>query len=158
MGMAMEPAAHKSAMERLEPFLGEWSIEAMFPGAPPTGPLGRCVFEWTLGGQFLVQRSEIPHKDAPDASCLIGFDPKAESYVQHYFDSRGVARLYAMSFGDGLWELRRESSDFSPLEFRQRFIGWFSGDGQTIDGAWETSTDGSVWERDFGLTYRRIAR
>jgi hypothetical protein len=152
----MDPAAHKSAMEGLAPFIGEWSLDASFPGAPPNGPLGRTVFEWTLGGQYLIQRSEIPHPDAPDGLCIVGFDLAAKKYVQHYFDSRGVARVYAMTFNEGFWELRRESPDFSPLDFMQRFIGTFTADGQTIEGAWETSNDGSAWERDFGLTYRRI--
>ena len=43
-----------------------------------------------------------------------------------------------MSFVDGVWTLTRESPDFTPLDFRQRFIGTFSADGNTISGAWET--------------------
>ena len=152
----MDQAAHKSAMERLEPFIGEWSLDASFPGAPPTGPIGRTVFEWTLGGQYLLQRSEVPHPDAPDGLCVIGFDLVTGKYVQHYFDSRGVARTYAMTFNEGVWELLRDTADFSPLDFFQRFIGTFSADGRTIDGEWQTSPDGSAWERDFGLTYRKI--
>jgi hypothetical protein len=152
----VDPEAHKAAMERLEPLVGEWSLDASFPGVPPTGPVGRTAFEWTLNGQFLIQRSEIPHPAAPVGFCIVGFDLEAKKYVQHYFDSRGVARVYAMTFDDGVWERRRESKDFSPLDFFQRFIGTFSADGETIEGAWETSKDGSTWERDFGLTYRRI--
>jgi hypothetical protein len=95
----MDQAARTAALERLEPLAGEWSIEASFPLAPPTGVVGRTVFEWTLGGQFLVQRSEVPHPDAPDSISIIGIDPGDEAYSQHYFDSRGVVRVYAMSFG-----------------------------------------------------------
>ena len=62
-----------------------------------------------------------------------------------------------MSFSDGVWELRRESPDFSPLDFRQRFRGTFSGDGKTIAGRWEISHDGSTWEHDFDLTYEKVA-
>jgi hypothetical protein len=32
----MEPHAGSPAVERLEAFIGEWSIEADFPNAPPT--------------------------------------------------------------------------------------------------------------------------
>ena len=152
----MDQAANKVAMERLEPFVGEWSLDASFPGAPPTGPMGHTVFEWILDGQFLLQRSEVPHPDAPDGLCIIGFDLEKTKYVQHYFDSRGVARTYAMTFNDGVWELLRDAADFTPLDFYQRFIGTFSSNGRTIDGEWQTSPDGSAWERDFGLTYRRI--
>jgi hypothetical protein len=153
----MDQAAHKSAMERLEPFIGEWSLDASFPGAPPTGPLGRTAFEWTLGGQYLIQRLEVPHPAAPDGLCVIGFDLETGNYVQHYFDSRGVARTYAMTFNDGVWELLRDAADFSPLDFSQRFSGTFSADGRTIEGEWQTSPDGSAWERDFRLTYRKIS-
>jgi hypothetical protein len=142
-------------MQRLEAFVGEWSIEAAFPGAPPNGVVGRSVFEWALGGQFLVQRSEVPHPDAPDGLMIVGLDPDRDAYTQHYFDSRGVARLYAMDFRDGVWTLTRESPDFTPLTFAQRFTGTFGDDGNTILGRWETG-DGSGWELDFHLTYRRL--
>jgi hypothetical protein len=154
--MSMDEAARRAAMQPLEAFVGEWSIEAAFPDAPPTGVLGRTVFEWVLGGQFLVQRAEVPHPDAPDGLMIIGLDSDRDAYTQHYFDSRGVARLYAMDFRDGVWTLRRESPDFTRLNFSQRFTGTFGDDGSTIVGRWETSGDGSSWELDFGLTYRRL--
>ena len=143
-------------IERLEAFIGEWSIEASFPDAAPTGAVGRIVFEWMPGGQFLVQRWEVSHPDAPDGLAIIGLDPDGETYTQHYFDSRGVARVYAMTFGDGVWTLSRTSPDFSPLNFSQRFTGTFGDGGKTIQGRWETSDDGSSWEHDFDLIYAKI--
>jgi hypothetical protein len=107
------------------------------------------------GEQFLVQRWEVPIPEAPDGIAIIGFDAGRDTYLQHYFDSRGVARVYEMSFSDGVWKLWRESPDFSPLDFRQRFEGTFSDDGRTIAGRWEISGDGSSWEHDFDLTYTR---
>jgi hypothetical protein len=154
--MQMDQADRHPALERLDAFVGEWSMEAAFPLARPTGVVGRTVFEWVLGGQFLVQRSEVPHPDAPDSLAIIGLDPDTEAYSQHYFDSRGIARVYAMTFSDGAWRLLRDSPDFSPLKFSQRFAGTFSDDGDTIHGRWETSSDGSGWELDFDLTYMRV--
>ena len=61
-----------------------------------------------------------------------------------------------MEFSDGVWTLGREFPDFTPLDFSQRFTGRFSGDGQRIDGRWETSRDGSDWEHDFDLTYTKV--
>ena len=104
-------------VERLSAFIGEWSIEAAFPGARPTGVRGRTVFEWMRGRQFVVQRWEVPRPDAPDGIAIIGFVEARETYLQHYFDSRGVARVYEMSFSNGVWKLRRNSADFSPLDF-----------------------------------------
>lgn len=88
---------------------------------------------------------------------VIGVDPGGEGYRQHYFDSRGVTRVYRMTFTDGRWELLRDSPDFSPLNFHQRFIGSFSDDGGTIAGRWEGRNEGSDWQLDFDLTYSRLA-
>ena len=77
------------------------------------------------------------------------------AYTQHYYDSRGVVRVYVMTLADGAWTLTRERPDFTPLEFPQRFTGTFSADGNTITGAWEIGADGGEWEHDFALTYRR---
>jgi hypothetical protein len=154
--MEQDKAARSEALERLEAFVGEWTVEASFPGAPPSDLRGEVVFEWLLGREFLVQRLTIPHPDAPDSFAIIGPDQEGDAYTQHYFDSRGVARLYAMALREGVWKLWRDSPDFTPLNFSQRFTASFSDDGNTIDGAWETSDDGSSWEHDFGLTYRRV--
>jgi hypothetical protein len=149
----MDRQAGSSALEALNAFVGEWSMEASFPEAP----LGRAVFEWLSGETFLVQRTQIPHPAAPDSLAIIGFDSGKQSYLQHYFDSRGVARLYEMSFADGVWRLSRKAADFSPLAFAQRFTGTFSSDGRTIDGRWESSSDDSSWEHDFDLRYVRTS-
>lgn len=73
----------------------------------------------------------------------------------HYFDSRGVARIYQMSLMEGVWKLWRDTADLSPLDFAQRFVGTFSKDGKTFDGRWEICQDGSTWEEDLRITYRR---
>lgn len=142
--------ARNPALDRLDAFIGEWNAEASFEA--PAAVVGRTVFEWILDGQFVLQRAEVPHPDAPDCVAIIAFDPAAEAYAQHYFDSRGVVRLYEMSFSDGIWKLSRDSPGFS-----QRFAGTFSDDGNTIRGAWEKSRDGSTWEQDFDLIYTKVA-
>jgi hypothetical protein len=136
-------------MKALEPLIGEWNMEASL--AP--GLVGRTVFEWTLGGRFLTQRSQVPGP-VPDGFTIVAAD--GDAYLQHYFDSRGVVRLYAMTFSHGVWTLLRDSPDFSPLDFAQRFTGTLSDDGDTIRGRWEKSDDGSSWELDFELTYTRL--
>jgi hypothetical protein len=145
--MQADQAAGSAALRRLDVFVGEWSMEA--------SGRGRAVFEWVLGGRFLLQRSQTPHPDAPDSLAIVGLDPGGGAYSQHYFDSRGVARMYAMTFNDGVWRLLREKPDFSPLAFSQRFTGTFSDDANTIAGLWEIRKDSS-WERDFDLTYARV--
>jgi hypothetical protein len=150
------------ALAGLDVFVGEWVMQARFPGDQPAspdaaegGPTARSRFEWALDRQFLLQRTEIPVPEAPDGLSIISVDLETAAYTQHYYDSRGVVRLYAMRLADGVWTLTRESPDFTPLDFRQRFIGTFSEDGNTISGAWEKNLNGAGWEHDFALTYRR---
>lgn len=52
------------ALARLGVFAGEWVLEARFRGGGPAlsaasqeGPQVRSRFEWTLDGQFLLQRT-----------------------------------------------------------------------------------------------------
>jgi hypothetical protein len=141
-------------IQRLEPLIGEWSLEAAFRGAPPEETRGRVVFEWMPGKEFVVQRWEAPDP-APGGIAVIAFDEGRGTYLQHYFDTRGVARVYEMGFDDGVWKLWRSEPDFSPLNFSQRFTGTFSEDGGTIRGAWEMCQDGSTWEHDITLIYTR---
>lgn len=155
--MTTDEAGRDALHARLAPLVGEWSIEAAFPGAPPSEIRGRMTLAWTLGGAFLEQRSSVPHPDVPEGLCLIGPSPDGDAFTQHYFDSRGVARVYAMTFAGGRWTLLRQTPDFTPLAFHQRYVGTLAPDGDTIDGRWETSPDGEAWQLDFGLTYRRAA-
>ena len=134
----------------LEALVGEWVQEVSTDGVPA----GRVVFQWALGGKYLVQSSEIP-QPFPDSLAVIG-PAEGGGYTQHYFDSRGVTRIYRMTLGEGRWTLLRTEPDFSPLDFAQRFEGTFSTAGDRIDARWETSPDGgTTWEQDFALTMRR---
>ena len=142
------------ARARLDVFVGEWVVEARFHGGGD-GPQALSRFEWALDGQFLLQRTEVPVPEAPNSLAIISADPETGAYTQHYYDSRGVVRLYAMSLTGREWTLTRESADFSPLDFRQRFTATFSQDGNTISGAWEKAFNGAGWEHDFDLIYRR---
>jgi hypothetical protein len=153
----MEPRAENPAIMRLAALIGEWSMTAEFKDIPPTDASARVVFEWMPGQRFLIERWEVPVPEAPDGIAIIGADPEIEdNYLQHYFDSRGVARVYNMSFRDRIWKLWRDSPDFSPLDFSQRYTGTVSDDGKTISGTWEICHDGTTWEHDFDLTYRKV--
>jgi hypothetical protein len=139
----------------LDVLLGEWSTEARFPGLSPGDVRGRVSFEWMAGERFLIQRWEVPIPEAPDGLAIIGHDEGRGTLLQHYFDSRGVARVYEMTLGGGVWTLTRTTPDFSPLSFAQRFVGRFSDDGMRIDARWEIAHDGTTWEHDFELVYTR---
>lgn len=136
------------ALKPLDAFVGEWDVEGSLPGVR-----GWTGFEWLQGGGFLIQRSTVEPEEFPNSISIIGAD-EAGGYAMHYFDSRGVARVYAMSLDDRAWTLAREPSG-PRSDFWQRWIGEFSEDGKTITGRWEKSDDGTDWEVDFHLTYAR---
>jgi hypothetical protein len=139
------------AMKDLDVLVGTWRMTASL--SVDLAPAAEASFEWLGDKQFLVQRWRVDHPDAPDGIAVIGVDPDRAMLLQHYFDSRGVARVYDMTFTDGVWRLSR----FAP-GFCQRFTGRLSEDGSTITGSWEFSADGSTWEHDFDLTYTRTAQ
>ncbi|MDQ4098191.1 MAG: hypothetical protein M3144_10025 [Actinomycetota bacterium] len=146
------------ALAALDLFVGEWSMAARFRHMPTAAADARVAFEWLPGQQFLVERWSVPVPEAPDGIAIIGLDPSSEDrYLQHYFDSRGVARVYKMTRADKVWRLWRDDADFSPLDFHQRYTGLVSDDGQTITGAWEICHDGRTWEHDFDLSYSRLS-
>lgn len=146
-------------IERLEPFIGEWDLEAVFPDGGPSGGGATCSFEWLLSGQFVAQRTTVPHPSGPDGFMVISAKPdEPNGFVQHYFDERGVVRVYEMTFEERAWELLRVTPDFTPLAFSQRYTGTFSEDLSRIDGRWDSSADlGRTWELDFQLNYTRRA-
>jgi hypothetical protein len=128
----------------LDALVGEWDMASSLAGRPVRA---RTTFEWLAGKQFLIQRWEIDVPEAPDGIAIIGGDPLR----QHYFDSRGVARVYEMTLADGVWTLERHAD---PPDFSQRFAGRFEDD-DTIAGRWERA-GGTRWELDFELVYRRV--
>jgi hypothetical protein len=147
-----------SVREAFEMFVGRWRLEAVFPPGHPTegSAEARASFELILGGAFLLERSEVDHPDAPDGYSITAKNPDGDGYTQHYFDSRGVVRLYDVTFDGRLWTLTRAKPDFSPLDFKQRYTGTFSEDGRTILGAWEICFEGDDWQKDFDLNYHRV--
>ncbi len=128
----------------LEDLIGEWDLEV----GGEVG--GRCTFAWELGGAYVSQRSEVFQEGPPDALSII--QPTEDGHLQHYFDSRGVTRLYHGRFDGDVWILERTKPDFSELSFTQRWVGELRGD--VIAGRWETG-HGHGWKLDFELDYRR---
>lgn len=140
-----------AAVEQLAPLEGRWRIDARLRTDRLLAGGGEVAFEWIEERAFLVQRWRTDEPAAPDGVAVLGFDEAAGGLVQHYFDSRGVARVYRTSLEDGVWRLWRDAPGFD-----QRYFGTLSDDGATIAGAWETRTEGESWEHDFDLTYTRV--
>jgi hypothetical protein len=142
------------ALEQLAPLIGEWNLEItsmFFREDPSAVERGQSTFAWLEGGAFLTQHSQIAARDFPRSMAVIGADDEAGTYRMLYYDSRGVSRIYRMTFSGGIWTLWRDFPGFS-----QRFHGTFSEDGSLITAYWERSSDGSTWEHDFALTYTKV--
>lgn len=150
-------------LARLGRLVGTWTTEASHP-ASPLVVHGAAVVEWLEGEHFLIHRAQTDHADFPDSVSIIGATdrdrvdsaPTNESaetkslLSMHYFDSRGVFRVYETSIDDEAWRLWRDAPGFS-----QRFTGTFADRGDTIAGQWELRRDDITWEADLEITYRR---
>jgi len=140
-----------TALGLLDALVGEWTQEVTGHG----DPVGTMTFEWALDGRYLLQRSTLP-APFPESLSIIEYDEPAGEFRQHYFDSRGVSRIYRMSLAGSSWTLLRAEPDFSDLAFSQRYVGEISDDGRAVDGRWERSDDGGqTWELDFELRLER---
>ena len=146
------PPGPPAALEALDVLVGEWSYEGSHAMIPNTVLRGRTAFEWLEGKRFLVQREAVDDFEMPSASIsVIGAGGPSAPLVEHYFDSRGVARVYSMSFDKGVWRRWRDHPGFS-----QRSAGAVSGDGKVITLRSELSRDGVTWEHEMELTYTRL--
>ena len=141
------------ALSDLAPLAGRWEMElynAVFLPDPDARASGVIEIDWIENGSALRMRqggSEHP----PAAVWIIGRDDSEAHYLGLYADSRGVSRIYRMTFQDAHWHMWRDTPEFS-----QRFDAQLDPDAGAIRGRWEKSTDqGATWEHDFNLDYVR---
>src|SRR5437588_6421817 len=142
----MKSRAH---LQDLQTFVGTWAADATHPMLPGAEIRGETTFEWLEGDRFLIQRSHYDHPEIPDAIAIIGVTD--EQLSLHYFASRGVHRVYAVSLTQGTLRFERNVPGFS-----QRLTHTVSVDGNTIKGQGELSHDGRNWQDDLAITYRRV--
>jgi hypothetical protein len=130
--------------------VGTWTIEATHPGLPGNVVSGQASFEWLEDQSFLVQRTHYEHPEIPDALAVLGIIDGTPA--MHYFDPRGVHRVFALSITAKRWRYWNDAPGFS-----QRFTGAFGERGETITGEAELSRDDGVsWQHDLAISYRRI--
>ncbi|HYX76485.1 MAG TPA: hypothetical protein VE757_04845 [Gaiellaceae bacterium] len=133
-------------------FIGRWETGGAHPTLPGDAIRGTSTFEWLDDGRrFVIWRSHYEHPEIPDAITIIGVTDGQLS--MHYFDHRGVYRVYAASLDRDTWQYWR---DAPPPDLSQRFTATFSDDGNTITGRGQLSQDGSTWEEDLALNYQRV--
>lgn len=151
-------------LAHLDRLVGTWTTEATHPAVPGVVVHGTAAVEWLEGGRFLVHRARTDHPDFPDGLSVIGCmehdraegtggdgpAPAAAPLRMHYFDSRGVFRVYETTVDDASWQYWRNAAGMS-----QRFTGRFADGGDTIVGRSQLCTDDVHWADDLAITYRR---
>jgi len=137
----------RASLQGLNALVGDWRTEATHPMYPSTVVHGHSMFEWLQGERFLIVRALSDHPDFPDSISIIG---DTDGLRMHYFDSRGVHRVYEVNVSAEAWEFSRDAPGFS-----QRFTGTFEDGGDTISGLSKLSRDDITWEDDLQITYRR---
>lgn len=146
-----------SPLGHLAPLVGEWEIEATHQALPGDVIRGRATFAWLGDGVFLTWRAHYDHPDIPDSIAVNGCDDRGDlrnpdgGCAVQYYDVRGVTRRYQLDAEPGIWRYWRDEPGF-----RQRFTGTVSPDGATIEGVVELNRNGSTWEPDLSITYRRV--
>jgi len=146
-------------MKDFEPLIGEWHGEGEVPAEPPMRISVEAKIERM--GEFVVLSSVGEPAEMPDSLSIIGGAPDGEPQPMHYFDGRGVKRLFMMALEGSTWKIwRAPGEDWNGPDgpgFNQRFIGEISADGRTIAARWERGTGdaGDEWEIDFPITYVR---
>ena len=112
----------------------------------PSGPLtGRQRYERVLDGAFVLQHWTYYHPDFPDAMALLSDDR------YHYFDVRGITRVFELEVDNAGWSMIRLDEDFS-----QRSTARFRGP-DVMESTGEISHDNGVtWQPDFTMTYQRV--
>jgi hypothetical protein len=140
--------------------VGDWTTEATHPQMPGVVIAGSSTYEWLDGQRFVIFRSHYEHPDIPDGISIMG---DTNGLHMHYFDSRGVYRLYELKvLGDG-WatEMKRDSPAGSfasgSAPFSQRMTCCFEDADQTMSGKGRMSHDDLHWDDDLQITYRRIS-
>ena len=126
-------------MKEFEPLIGEWHGAGEVPSEPPM----RVSVEATIErlGEFIVMRTVGEPAEMPDTIAIIGGAPDGKPQPMHYFDSRGVERLFVTALAGTTWRIWRAPGEDrngpNGPGFNQRFIGEISADGKTIEGSWE---------------------
>jgi hypothetical protein len=146
-----------SAPTGMDRLIGEWNaVGEMDLDGEQIKVAGHTTIEPL--GEFVVLRSTVQPPEFPDSVSIIGGGKEGEPAPMHYFDERGVQRLYLSAVDDRGWLIWRGDDSWreSPGH-NQRYIGEISPDGSRITGAWERGLGeaGDQWEVDFTLDYAR---
>ena len=134
----------------LEPLVGTWDLtltNSWFLESTETRVQGEARFEW-LDEAFLVWRWWAGDRNEP-AVLVIGRSDAREEFTVLSWDSRGVSRVFGMTWGDGEWTVHREDPDF-----HQRIVATVEPD-RIVASVDASEDEGTTWRKDFDLIFER---
>src|SRR4029079_2682287 len=95
--------ARRSALDHL---LGTWGF-TMHHAQVAEPITGHYRYERVLDGAFVLHRCTYDHAEFPDAMALVS----DEKY--HYFDVRGIIRVFGFEIDDKGWSMLHMDEEFS---------------------------------------------
>jgi hypothetical protein len=121
------------ALERLDRFVGTWSMEGHLIGSDDITITGQATFRWVPGGFFLEQRVTLDFMGLQiDSLELIGYDPESGTFPSTVYSNLSPAPLpYRWEVDD---DILRITVSYGPLD--ATFTGSFDDDGESFGGGW----------------------
>ena len=144
----MTEPARDPGLDRLDALVGAWDTELTHPDLPGI-TRGRASFAWLEGRAFLIWRGALPPGAITSSIAIMGGGTTPGVWPLHYFDSRGVSRLYTTSVDAEGWKMWRDHPGLS-----QRATGVFLDDGRIIRWRSELQREGP-YKPDLEVAYRR---
>jgi hypothetical protein len=121
------------ALQRLDRFVGTWSMEGNLVGSSETTIKGEAAYRWLPGGFFLEQMIDLDFMGLEIHSLeLVGYDAQSGTFPSTVFSNLSPTPLPYR------WEVQGDevkiTVSYPPLD--ATFIGRFGEDGQTFEGGW----------------------
>jgi hypothetical protein len=129
------------ALERLDRFVGTWSMKGRPLGSDKDSITGTTTFKWLHGTKgtsfFLQQDMEMDYAGTRiNSREIIGYDPKTKAFSSHVYSNM------APDPWPYQWDVQADNLTISiksgPMD--ATFRGKFSADGNSFSGGWRPNT------------------
>jgi hypothetical protein len=144
---------NNAGLKALEPLIGEWEFtlyNAWFLESMDTKLQGFTTIERLQDSLVVVRSSDADRK--PSDIWVIGHSDPQQKYQLFYYDQRGVARIFELTFDGKQLKFWREDKDF----FQRVTIDV---EADRLHAVAEASDDqGQTWRKDFDMAYARVSR
>ena len=156
-----EAAAPGENHKRLDPFVGEWNVEAvtqMGPDAPKETTTGHSSVKWVLDGRFLLQEHTGTMMGMPFHGLgTWGYDNVKKEYVGTWMDTSSTGIMSSTGAYDTTtktWTMKGSFQDPTGQTWKTReVLKWVNPNTHTFD-FYQTGPDGKEF-KSMTLTYTR---